>query len=39
MPDSFCFPYNYETPLYKEILYKKGFINFFGKDRINIFNL
>ena len=39
MPDSFCFPYNYDTPLYKEILYKKGFINFFGKDRINIFNL
>ena len=36
LPDSFCFPYNYETPLYKEILIKKGFTNFFGKERINI---
>ena len=36
MPDSFCFPYNYETPLYKEILSKKGFKNFYGSERIDI---
>jgi hypothetical protein len=39
IPDIFCFPYNYETPLYKEILNKKGFKNFYGKERINIFDL
>lgn len=39
MPESFCFPYNYDTPLYKEILHKKGFNTFFGKGRINILDL
>lgn len=36
IPRDFCFPYNYETPVYKEILYRKGFNNFFGKERIDI---
>ena len=36
IPESFCFPYNYETPLYKEILSKKGFKNFYGSERIDI---
>lgn len=36
IPDSFCFPYNYQTSLYRQILEKKGFINFFGKERIDI---
>jgi hypothetical protein len=39
MPDSFCFPYNYDTPLYKEILFKKGFNKFFSGERINIFDI
>tara|TARA_R110000744_G_scaffold88570_1_gene172646 strand:- start:772 stop:1302 length:531 start_codon:yes stop_codon:yes gene_type:complete len=39
IPDIFCFPYNYETPLYREILNKKGFKNFYGKDRVDIFDL
>tara|TARA_E500000318_G_C3472159_1_gene176969 strand:+ start:190 stop:744 length:555 start_codon:yes stop_codon:yes gene_type:complete len=36
IPDIFCFPYNKETGLYKEILFKKGFTEFFGDKRINI---
>lgn len=39
LPKNFCFPYNYETPLYREILTKKGFTNFFGKGRIDIIDL
>lgn len=39
IPDSFCFPYNYETPLYKEILSKKGFKNFYGLERIDIYDI
>ena len=36
IPDSFCFPYNYETPLYREILSNKGIKNFYGSERIDI---
>tara|TARA_R110001592_G_scaffold197979_5_gene446115 strand:+ start:9413 stop:9943 length:531 start_codon:yes stop_codon:yes gene_type:complete len=36
IPDNFCFPYNYETPLYKEILNLKGFKNFYSAERIDI---
>ena len=36
IPDNFCFPYNYETPIYKRILEYKGFKNFYGKERIDI---
>ena len=36
IPKDFCFPYNHETSLYRQILEKKGFINFFGKERIDI---
>jgi hypothetical protein len=36
IPHKFCFPYNYQTPLYKEILFKKGFTSFFGGERIDI---
>ena len=39
LPDIFCFPYNYITPVYKEILNKKGFKNFYGKGRIDIKDL
>ncbi|RZF22814.1 polysaccharide deacetylase family protein [Halobacteriovorax vibrionivorans] len=35
----FCFPYNYEAPLYKEILKQNGIINFFGKERVAIEDL
>lgn len=34
--NSFCFPYNYEAPLYKEILKKSGIDYFFGRERIAI---
>jgi len=36
IPDIFCFPFNKETGLYKEILAKKGFNKFYGKERIDI---
>jgi len=36
IPIDFCFPYNYTTPLYKEILTLKGIENFYGSERINI---
>lgn len=39
IPDSFCFPYNHETSLYKEILFKKGFTKFFGNNRIDILDI
>ncbi|EPZ52060.1 polysaccharide deacetylase [Bacteriovorax sp. BAL6_X] len=35
----FCFPYNYEAPLYKEILKQRGIENFFGQERIAIEDL
>ena len=37
--DSFCFPYNYEPPLYMEILKKEGIVNFFGTERLAIEDL
>ena len=36
LPHYFCFPYNYETTLYRMILSKRGFKKFFGKERIDI---
>jgi len=36
VPREFCFPYNYQTSLYKEILSLKGFRNFYGRERIDI---
>ena len=36
VPRKFCFPYNYQTPLYKEILSLKGFKSFYGNERIDI---
>lgn len=32
----FCFPYNYEAPLYKEILKQSGIKNFYGMERVAI---
>ncbi|WP_412463058.1 polysaccharide deacetylase family protein [Halobacteriovorax sp. RT-2-6] len=32
----FCFPYNYEAPLYKEVLKQKGITNIYGSGRIAI---
>ncbi|AYF45775.1 polysaccharide deacetylase [Halobacteriovorax sp. BALOs_7] len=34
--NSFCFPYNYEAPLYKEILKQNDINHFFGNERIAI---
>lgn len=39
LPSYFCFPYNHETLTYKEILKRKGFKKFFGKERIDINDL
>ena len=36
IPDIFCFPFNKETGLYKEILTKRGFNKFYGEGRIDI---
>src|SRR3989339_888672 len=36
---SFCFPYNKEYPLYKEILRKNQITLFFGNERIPVENL
>jgi len=38
-PISFCFPYNKEYVLYKTLLKNKGFINFYGEERIAIESL
>ncbi|MFG1483964.1 polysaccharide deacetylase family protein [Halobacteriovorax sp. HFRX-2_2] len=35
----FCFPYNYEAPLYKEILKQRGIENIFGQERVAIEDL
>lgn len=37
--EDFCFPYNYEAPLYRAILEKSGIENFYGKERIAIEDL
>lgn len=37
--DSFCFPYNEEHLLYRELLKKKGIKKFFGNERVAIENL
>ena len=39
IPGQFCFPYNHETPLYRQILENKGFKNFYGKERIDIYDI
>ena len=36
VPDCFCFPYNKSTNIYAEYLARKGFINQFGAERIDI---
>ena len=36
VPDSFCFPYNIESGVYKTILQKYGFKHFYGGERIDI---
>ncbi len=36
VPDSFCFPYNIESGMYKTILQKYGFEHFYGGERIDI---
>lgn len=36
LPHYFCFPYNYKTEKYQEVLKLKGFKHFYGKERIDI---
>ena len=38
-PNTFCFPYNDESYIYKQILQKHGFTEFYGKDRIDIYDI
>ena len=38
-PRAFCFPYNIETPQYREILRKASVEQFFGSNRIDILTL
>lgn len=39
IPTSFCFPYNDDNPVYQCILEKHGFNKFYGKDRVDIYDL
>jgi peptidoglycan/xylan/chitin deacetylase (PgdA/CDA1 family) len=39
VPDSFCFPYNIESIVYKTILQKYGLKHFYGGERIDIDDL
>lgn len=36
---SFCFPYNDELPMYRSILKSKGVVEFYGKERVDIYEL
>lgn len=38
-PTKFCFPYNNENIIYRCLLKQYGFTKFYGKDRINIYDL
>lgn len=38
-PRSFCFPYNTEKPMYRSILQSKGIANFYGNERIDIYEV
>ena len=38
-PSTFCFPYNDESYIYKQILEKHGFTEFFGKSRTDIYDI
>lgn len=38
-PTKFCFPFNYEIPLYRKILQKYNIEQFYGSERINVYDL
>lgn len=38
-PKSFCFPYNQENEIYKQILIRDGYENFYGEERIDIYDI
>lgn len=38
-PDRFCFPYNEHSLIYEKLLSKRGFKQFYGSDRVDIYDL
>lgn len=38
-PTSFCFPYNDDNEVYRCLLKQYGFTNFYGRDRVDIYDL
>lgn len=38
-PKSFCFPYNQENEVYRRLLIHNGYEHFYGKDRIDIYDI
>ena len=38
-PKSFCFPYNQENEIYKQILIQHGYEGFYGKERVDIYDI
>lgn len=39
VPTSFCFPYNDDNEVYRCLLKQYGFTKFYGKDRVDIYDL
>ena len=38
-PTKFCFPYNKSTPVYRALLSHYGFTDFYGSERVDIYEL
>ena len=38
-PTKFCFPYNESTPVYRALLSHYGYKDFYGKERVDIYEL
>lgn len=38
-PKSFCFPYNQENEIYKQILIRDGYERFYGEGRVDIYDI
>lgn len=38
-PRSFCFPYNQENEVYRQLLIRNGYERFYGQDRVDIYDI
>lgn len=38
-PTSFCFPYNADNPIYRAILKRHGYVNFYGQGRRCVYDI